>query len=491
MIRIENLSFTYEGEEKKSLDNINLFLQEGECVLITGKSGCGKTTLLRVLNGLIPEFFSGNMEGEVDVCNMKIKKAKSYDIASIVGMMYQNPRSQFFNVDTKSELAFGIENLSYSREKMKERLQDTIINLELEDTLDKSIFNLSGGQKQKVAFGSIYAMNPKVFLMDEPSANLDYSKVHQLKKHMMGLKKRGKTLLICEHRIHYLKDIVDKVIYMENGKIQKVYEKEVFYGLTDTERKEMGLRALQDVIRQEANIQEYIARDEKKMVKKDIVSKEYIEIRDVSVGYQKKAIVKNLSYKIYKGDIVAITGRNGVGKTTFSEVLAGLEKPIQGKFYENGKVQKEKQRLKNSYMIMQDVEFQLFADSVWNECWYGQKNVDTKTIEEALKKMNVFAYREKHPLTLSGGQKQRLTLAVSLVCKKEILIFDEPTSGLDYENMLRVASLLNELASMGKYVFVVTHDRELIEHVCNKEMNMDKYAVHIDEKSLGKVTTYE
>lgn len=459
MIKIEDVSFSYGNRDADTLKKINLDISSGECVLLCGRSGCGKTTLLRLANGLVPYFYGGNLRGNIVSAGLDIKSSTSYDIAAKIGMVYQNPRSQFFNVDTDSELAFGIENLSYPREELKRRVHETVEELGLNNLLGRGIFELSGGEKQKIAFGSIVAMTPEVYLLDEPSANLDYHGTQLLKEKLRLIKKKGKTILITEHRLNYLQDLVDRIIYMDEGRIVETYSSDEFYSIDETLRIKMGLRSFQYHI-------------EEKM--EPMHTERGLTFRNVYSGYHGKAVLKDISFHANPGDIIGIVGSNGKGKSTLAETICGFNKCLQGSYYWHGQEVQAKDLLSMSYMVMQEVDYQLFADSAKNECRHGLKGIDENVIMETLEALNLERFSDHHPMTLSGGQKQRLAIAVGKICDKKIIIFDEPTSGLDYDGMIRVSKLLRELSSQGKILFVVTHDDELLNEVVDKMIDLDK-----------------
>ena len=218
MIEMEKVSFSYRSSaQNANISHIDVTISDGECVLLCGRSGCGKTTLIRLINGLIPSFYSGDLSGSVLINGKAVQETPLYQLAEHVGSVFQNPRSQFFNVDTDSEMVFGMENLAWTREKMTERLTKTIRDLQIEALSGRRVAALSGGEKQKVAFASIYALSPDIYLLDEPSSNLDTAAIESLRKIVVLLKKHGKTIVIAEHRIHYLKDIADRILYMEHG----------------------------------------------------------------------------------------------------------------------------------------------------------------------------------------------------------------------------------------------------------------------------------
>lgn len=476
MIYLKNVSFRYSGTNEMSLKNINLTVEKGQCVLLSGKSGCGKTTLLRLMNGLIPHFYEGGIEGDVIVNNMNVMETTMYRLAEQIGTVYQNPRSQFFNIDTDSELAFGIENLGYPRDELFRRFEETVEKTCVKKLLGRNIFNLSGGEKQRIAFSSIYAMEPSVFLLDEPSANLDVDAIEELRQSILKLKQAGKTIVITEHRLYYLKDIIDRAIYIDNGKISSDISGEVFFAQSDDSRKTLGLRALK------------LSAISPKTP--PISTNSTMEVSRIEAGYKKKPVISGISFSVSKGEIVAITGNNGAGKSTLVETICGLNSPLSGSILYNGKNTRDKERTALSYMVFQDVDYQLFSDSVEHECAYGIKTINKENINTILSALNLSEFAKRHPATLSGGQKQRLAVAVGLLCNKEILIFDEPTSGLDLESMIKVSMIVKRLSEIGKTIFIVTHDYEFICQCCNRILRLqdgtlvNDYPLNMDNKKL-------
>ena len=460
MIEFKNVSFAYPDSTDGGLKNIDLTIPDGQCVLLCGRSGCGKTTLTRLVNGLIPQFFAGNLSGEILLDGANLADLPMYRIAEKVGSVFQNPRTQFFNVDTDSEIAFGMENEAVPPERMERRVAETATALRIESLLGRNIFALSGGEKQKIAFASVYAMNPQVCLLDEPSSNLDMTAILDLREHLRLIKSQGKTVIVAEHRLYYLADVADRIIYLENGRIAGDFTPEQFTALSAEERQKMGLRAID-------------LQAEKPMCPSAASRSPVLELQNVSLAYKKQPVLNSISLKAAPGDIIAVVGHNGAGKTTFSRALCGLHKEASGAYLWNGKPQKPKERMKRSYMVMQDVNYQLFAESVEAECTFGIKHPDTALAESALKELGLAPFRERHPNTLSGGQKQRLAAAASLVCGKELLVFDEPTSGLDFDSMVRLSTLIRRLADMGKVIFIVTHDYEFVCRTCTRVLHLD------------------
>lgn len=460
MIQFENVSFSYAGNNREGLEPLNLTISDGECVLLCGRSGCGKTTFTRLINGLIPCFFTGELKGRVTVNGMVISETPMYQIAEQVGSVFQNPRTQFFNTDTDSEIAFGIENAALPTDELRQRVMQTEKELNIEKLAGRSIFELSGGEKQKIAFASVYAMNPNVYLLDEPSSNLDMDAIEELKETLRLLKKQGKTILVAEHRLYWLMDVIDRAFYFEQGRLEGIYSPEELMALTPKQCASMGLRA--------TNLGKVEPR-----YTQVTPNNTTLELKNVTLSYKKQPILEQLNLKATAGEVIAVVGHNGAGKTTFSRAICGLHKEATGEIFFNGMVQNRKTLMKQSYLVMQDVNYELFAESVEKECTFGIKNPDNELAAATLEELDLAPFREWHPNTLSGGQKQRLVVAVSMVCGKEILIFDEPTSGLDFDNMLRVANLIGRLAQMGKIIFVATHDYEFVCQTCNRVLHLD------------------
>lgn len=476
MIEFKHVSFSYDSRREQEgihgrddLRDINLTVAEGECVLLCGKSGCGKTTMTRLVNGLVPNFYPGKLTGEVLLDGRSVPEMPMYETASLVGSVFQNPRTQFFNVDTDSEIAFGVENQALPGEQIEDRVAASAKDLEIENLRGRNIFSLSGGEKQKIAFASVYAMNPRVYLLDEPSSNLDMETIDALRAHLKMLKSQGKTILIVEHRLYYLMGIADRIIVFDEGQIKKIYSAGEFLTLTDEERRAMGLRAT----------------DLQKETPDVIAGKEgetRLEMKGVSLFYRKTPVIENINVKISQGEVIALVGKNGAGKTTFSRAFCGLHKGIKGDYLWDGRGISQKKRQKISYMVMQDVNYELFAESVEAECSFGIKNPDADLVAETMDALELTPFAEQHPGTLSGGQKQRVAVAVGQVCQKELIVFDEPTSGLDYESMTRVAEIIRSLSKQGKIIFVVTHDYEFLCRTCSRMLVLSDGEISRDFK---------
>ena len=463
MIHIQNVSFTYEQADTPSLKNINLSVKTGECVLLCGKSGCGKTTLIRLLCGMLPDFYNGAFTGSVSVKGIDPVTAPMYEIAKTVGTVFQNPRTQFYTVNTTSEIAFGCENFGMEPKLIQDRVYETADALHINSLLDRNIFQLSGGEKQKIAFASIYAVNPDIYVLDEPSSNLDNHAINELRSMLQFLKAHGKTIVIAEHRIRYLKELADRAVYMKEGQIEKEYTMQELDSMSIAERMETGIRPVSlggfsSIIKEQSESSGDIGADAS------------IQMKDVCFSYTKYKGQPSLTIPeacFPAGTVIAVTGNNGAGKSTLVSVVGGLLKNKKGTVKLNGNIQSAKERLFVSYMVMQEVNHQLFTDSVKEEIVLGVKNPDEGALNAVLTKMDIERLKDRHPMTLSGGQKQRVAIAAAVFCKKKILIFDEPTSGLDFFHMMQTAELIKTLKADDTYIFVITHDYELIAAACD------------------------
>ena len=461
MISFQNVTYSYqESGEPKSLDSINLEVKDGKCILLCGKSGCGKTTITRLLNGMIPNFYEGKLQGTVMVDGKNLFDLPMYEISKRIGSVFQNPRTQFYTVNTTSEIAFGCENLGMEPQEIAERVKQTAKDLQIEYLLNRNIFNLSGGEKQIIAFASIYAMSPQIYVLDEPSSNLDIQAIEKVRKILSLLKQQGKTVIIAEHRTYYLKDLIDRAIYMEDGKVVGEYTMAELARLTYEERVNSGIRTV-DLL--SYPITAHHARS----------SSHTIELKDIHCFYGQTEALSIPKLSIPSGRITAIIGTNGAGKSTFVSCMCGLMKKTKGTFLLDGKKQSAKEQVRDSYLVMQEVNHQLFSDSVREEIVLGSGESSENSLQEIMTALDISALSERHPMTLSGGQKQRVIIASAMFCGKKILYFDEPTSGLDFSHMIQTCQLLKQLQKEDVFLFIITHDYELIASVCDSVIHVE------------------
>jgi energy-coupling factor transport system ATP-binding protein len=464
MVRIENVTFHYGETHEQCLHDVSLHIKKGECVLLCGESGCGKTTATRLNNGLIPHFYEGAFTGKVTVAGRDIAKTPPDALAHVVGSVFQNPRSQFFNLDTTSEIAFGCENLGLPPVEIKRRVAETAAALGIERLLDRDIFALSGGEKQLIAIASAYALSPEIFVFDEPSSNLDWNACKELAVLMEKLKQAGKTLIIAEHRLYWLAGLIDRVVYMKSGRIECDIAATEFLALPENEGADMGLRVLNpETLRLLA-----ITAAEK------VPS---LRVSNLSAHYKRGVpVLRDISFDACSGEVIAILGGNGAGKTTLARALCGLHKKQSGEVTLCGKRQPVKARAGPCYLVMQESGYQLFTDSVENELLLSKNKRSRPSTEKViaiLDDLSLADFKDRHPMSLSGGQKQRTAIGTAMAHEAEVLIFDEPTSGLDYGNMRRVVSVIEQLRSQGKTIFIITHDCELLLAVCTRAIILD------------------
>ena len=472
MIEIEEVSFHYgEGSGENGLDSVSLTISSGQVVVLCGESGCGKTTLTRLINGLIPHYYAGMLSGHVLIDGEDISAKPVHENAKKVGSVFQNPKSQFFTVDTTSEVAFGCENMRWERDRIAKRISEISAEFGIEELMDRNLFRLSGGEKQKIACASVAAPEPEIFVLDEPSSNLDQAAIRDLAGYIAKWKSEGKTVVVAEHRLSYLMNAADRFVYLKNGRIEKDIPASDFKALSDAEIEKMGLRPIRRAL----------------SCRKKAAHEGHVHLRDVSMikpteksGGMEVLHIDSLS--IPKGSITAILGNNGAGKSTFARVLSGLEKKSHEQVEIDGKTYKKKELLQKSFVVMQDVNHQLFAESVYDEVRISlDKSLpveqEKEKVEGILSTLNLLELSERHPQSLSGGQKQRVAIACANACGKDILIYDEPTSGLDLFHMKEVSDQLLALSERGVTQLVITHDPELVYRTCD-------YAVFVEKGSV-------
>ena len=471
-ISLKNVSFSYtDSLDNAVIKDLNLEIRSGECVILAGESGCGKTTISKLINGLIPHYNSGCMAGDVLLGDKNTADMTLAEISRCVGSVFQNPRSQFFNIDTDSEIAFGCENMGMPREEILKRMNDVVKEFRMEHLTGRNIFHMSGGEKQKIACASVAAAGPEIFVLDEPSANLDLKTVADLTEIVARWKKAGKTVVIVEHRIHYLREIADRICYVKDGRIAHEWTPVELETKGAKYAASLGLRCV-NLEQLSENVvagapSNVIASESSSVIASEAKQSttELLVFKDLHFAYNRKFPILDIPMlTLPRGQITAVIGHNGAGKSTLAQVLCGLCGTWR---------QKRKTRKYGAYLIMQDVNHQLFTESVLEEVLLGMRPQNEKAALEILAGLNLDQYAHEHPMALSGGQKQRVAIGSGVSSGRDIVVFDEPTSGLDYRQMLAVSATLQKLATSGKTLLVITHDPEFILNCCSNIIRME------------------
>ena len=452
--------FQYSEENTPTLRKVSGNIPAGRCVVLCGGSGCGKSTLLRCINGLIPQFYEGELTGFCRLDGQDTADLSIGEIGELAASVFQDPRSQFFTVNSSNEVAFGLENHGLPQEKIRDRVDEAFQTFHLEHLKNRNVYELSSGERQLISILSAWAMDTDIFLLDEPTANLDFAATQQLKNILLKLKKQGKTLLLSEHRLYYLADIADEYWIMANGEIKHKYTAEKAKALLPLQLHTLSLRTL-DL--------EQITVSERSPQPENMPQALSVSNLRYEYGRKNRAILSDVNFSVCTHEIVGLVGANGCGKTTLGKLIAGLYHSTGGEISLFGKAQKPKQLQKQVLFIMQEAEFQFFTNSVLHELQYGHKitaEFEKKT-ETLLKSMDMWECRDRHPFSLSGGQMQRLTLMMAYLSDKPIVILDEPTAGQDAESLKRCAELIREMGKE-KTVLIITHDLELIADACDR-----------------------
>lgn len=435
MMTAQGYAFTYAGRQEPAIERMDFSIAEGEVVLIAGDSGSGKSTFLKSLNGLIPEISEGRMEGRRFLHGKSMEQLPIYEISRSIGSVFQNPRSQFFTLDSTSEMVFAMENYGLSRAEMQRRLRAVQAAVPIAPIMDRDIHTLSSGEKQLLALASAMAPGPDALLFDEPSANLDYANAMHLRRTIRRLKSMGKTVLVADHRFYYLRGLIDRVFLIRDHTLQ-VFDSEEAFRASSYNTRSFDLFGLDMPFNRAHERGRAVAGAENAC---------------------KWGVLNNVSFTLYDREITVLVGVNGAGKTTLARLLTGALRPDAGLVWADGL----------PFCVMQDADYQLFGTSVENELEIGLHALPMGKKKEVLERLDLWARRDSHPFDLSGGEKQRLQIAVAALSDAGLVIFDEPTSGLDARSMERVAAEIKALAK-DRAVLIVSHDYELIRKVAGR-----------------------
>ncbi len=447
-MKLDSVSFCYEGRRKPALERIRLRADPGEFVLLCGPSGCGKTTLTRVLNGLCPEFYPGRLVGgyvlgETDMTALSIKEK-----SSMVGSVFQDPETQFFATRGYDEIVFGSEQRAVSAGRIRARLEELNRLLRLESLYGKDLFSMSSGEKQKIAVASACMLSPRMLVLDEPSANLDTQSALKLGTILAGLKEAGVSIVLSEHRAHYVKGVFDRALYIEGGRVLEDFAARDALALSGDELADRGLRPFEAPALRP--LQDPSAYD----------GPSFCKTEALGFSYGSARVLEGLDLTIPQGRVTVVLGGNGAGQTKLLRVLSGLLEPSSGAIAFRGRSLSRRARIGQSFLLEQNGSNQIFSNRVEREFLIDVPGQSARDIRRTLEDLGLWEKRDLHPLRLSGGEKQRLLVGVSSLSAKKLLLLDEPTSGLDAANARRVSALLRRNAEQGQTVVIATHDVE-------------------------------
>ena len=473
---VENLSFRYRDRQGASIQNISFEANPGEILLIAGASGCGKTTLIRCINGLIPRSYKGEVGGRVLVFGEEVKDWPLSRISQKIGTVLQDPERQILGTKVLNEVAFGLENLGLPREEIYQRVQASLDLLEISHLKERDTFTLSGGEKQKVALAGVVAMRPSILLLDEPLASLDPASAWDSLNTIRLLANQGLTVLLIEHRVEdVLRIQPERVMFMSEGEIRYLgnlsgLSKVVNYREVKLPAEDIVERAKADPA--PAAIQllptaAVTAREKEVLVK----------FENVGFGYEpEREVLHGINLEIKRGDVIAVLGPNGAGKTTFVKHAIGLLKPKSGRVFVNGQDTRQlsvAEIARTLGYVFQSPSHMLFAPTVREELSFGPQNLRhskeeiEQEVKEALRIVNLSDNEQDPPLALSFGQQKRVSIAAILAMRSRILVMDEPTAGQDYQNYMNFMDSIVQLPGFEAVLFI-THDVDLAVIYANR-----------------------
>ena len=532
MIRFCDVSFYYgetgsaDNRQDACIEGMSFDIRDGECVVLCGRSGAGKSTVSRLINGLAPAFYEGTLHGSVLVAGREPASMPPEQRVRTFGVVFQDPRSQFFMNNVQDEIAFSAENIGLEPMYVKEKIREAAALLNIEPLLCRTVDTLSAGQKQRVAIAAALILSPQILILDEPVSNLDADGIEILTGLLAEIKKRGTTIIISEHRLHTFLGIADSFLHIENGRAAHRWTADEFCRLQEGELRQFGFRypgmaelslrtnhirttevigqpesaALKETPKRAAAVETStpdpaVKLPEAAKIEPDAV-RSALCVSDVTYLYrnaryaednsekgsskERECGIRNISLAFPQGSVTALTGKNGAGKTTLCKVLCGLLRQQSGCITLNGQKLSCAQRRPMSYFVMQDADYQLYSDSVINELLLGREPSQSvkERAEKALELFRLQAVRNRHPASLSGGEKQRVVIAAAYCSEAQLFVFDEPTSGMDGEGLLSMVQWVDMLAQAGKTVVIITHDELLSEMACDYRIRM-KAAVAI------------
>ena len=442
-VELKNIYFRYKGFKEIILKNVNMEALYGEITLLAGMSGSGKSTILNLITGIIPNIIKGDIKGEILINNENVIGKSISEISKMVGVVLQNADSQIIMPHVEEEIALGLENINMERENIKNKINEICNILSLNKNAKSK--TLSGGEKQRLMSGAILAMGQKIIILDEPLANIDKVGAKILLDALKELKNNGYAIIIIEHRLDMLIKCIDKIYDIKNGILNEI-----------------------------DNINKYLE-DEKNIIKDNgikIESNEKIyEVNNLIYRIKDKTIINNISFDIKAGERVLILGENGKGKTTLVRLLSKMIKPTGG-VIKQYITNKKRNWFNEIGIVYQNPNYELFMPTVEKEIIYNAKSKELAY--ELLNKFDLEKYKNRHPLSLSEGEKRKLTVALVLARLPKVLFLDEPTVGQDYDNLLNMINIINEFRNKYKTTIItISHDIRCANSLCDKCIILD------------------
>lgn len=485
-VTAEDLSYHYPFCDTPSLDGVTFTLAKGEAMLVTGASGCGKSTLLRILNGLIPSHFKGRLEGRLKVLEMHFP-ARLDEVSARVGTVLQNPEEQIMATSVQEEAALALEWQCVPQDEIRRRVGVALEAFDLTRLAARSVFHLSSGERQKCVLAAVMASGADVVVMDEPTANLSPEATEDLSELCLTLKSHGVTLVIADHRLYWLRGVLDSLLVLKEGRIVHLGKVRPTRAPThpdpldalaaDPHFGEWGLRRIA--------VNRPVLTDVRALCASAPLRGEphapAVSIRKLSFRYSKKSewLYRDFSAEIPCGSITAVVGANGAGKTTLARILCGLLKPTSGEIAFHAGAMSPRRRRERTAFVMQQMDIQLYMHTLEEELLFSAPRSLPRTAREAdtalwLEVFGLSRLKDRHPHSLSGGEKQRLVVACAMMKRPSLLILDEPTSGLDGRNMRIIARELKAYAARGGAVLLITHDLELLELAADYRLEISR-----------------
>jgi len=488
IIEFKDFGFRYRVQAEQTLKNINLTIYEGEKVLIVGPSGSGKSTLAHCLNGLVPFYYNGEISGSLKIDGEDISNKNIFELSQIVGTVLQDPDSQFIGLTVAEDIAFKLENYCIKQNEIIEKVSKSARLVNMDKELNASPYKLSGGQKQRVTLAGVTVDDVKVLLFDEPLASLDPATGKSAMELIDSIQRESnKTVVIIEHRLEdVLHCNVDRIIVMDKGEIvadttpNEILETDILTKVGV--REPLYLTALKY-----ANCDAKDIKDTKdkitnwynncEVVNHNNEGQPILEMKNVTFSYtEEKQILSNVSFKVNKGDMVSIVGRNGAGKSTISKLICGFFKPTSGQILFDGEDLENKtikERSQKIGFVMQNPNQMISKTMIFDEVAFGlrirglDESEIKQRVDETLKICGLYGYRNWPISALSYGQKKRVTIASILVMNPEVIILDEPTAGQDFKHYTEIMEFLVELNKQGITIIMITHDMHLMLEYTN------------------------